>query len=185
RHWGQGIMTAVVAGFAPWVMDELGLYRLAAQVMAGNPASAGALLKTGFTEEGLERQAGLQDGRLHDLRRFARLQAWPAHGRGAGADPARLPATPQAGGALAASAGRAGDAARAHNRRLYPLTSLLFPAWKAGDTPSAYRCGIMEESAACLLSLQLPGSPRGIHRRIRKWHHLEQCADLHVPGRGP
>ncbi|WP_433852254.1 GNAT family N-acetyltransferase [Stenotrophomonas nitritireducens] len=80
RHWGQGIMTAVVAGFAPWVMDELGLYRLAAQVMAGNPASARVLLKTGFTEEGLERQAVLKDGLLHDLRCFARLRAWPAGG---------------------------------------------------------------------------------------------------------
>lgn len=77
RHWGQGIMTEVVAAFAPWVMDELGLYRLAAQVMAGNPASARVLLKTGFIEEGLERQAVLKDGLLHDLRCFARLRAWP------------------------------------------------------------------------------------------------------------
>ncbi|MGX9720892.1 GNAT family N-acetyltransferase [Stenotrophomonas acidaminiphila] len=77
RHWGQGIMTEVVAAFVPWVMDELGLYRLAAQVMAGNPASARVLLKNGFIEEGLERQAVLKDGLLHDLRCFARLRAWP------------------------------------------------------------------------------------------------------------
>lgn len=77
RHWGQGIMTAVVAAFAPWAMDELGLYRLAAQVMTGNPASARVLLNNGFTEEGLERQAVLKDGVLHDLRCFARLRAWP------------------------------------------------------------------------------------------------------------
>lgn len=77
RHWGQGIMTRVVAAFAPWVMDELGLYRLAAQVMTGNPASARVLLNNGFTEEGLERQVVLKDGMLHDLRCFARLRAWP------------------------------------------------------------------------------------------------------------
>lgn len=77
RHWGQGIMTTVVDGFAPWVMEQLGLYRLAAQVMAGNPASARVLLKTGFIEEGLERQAVFKDGVLHDMRCFARLRAWP------------------------------------------------------------------------------------------------------------
>jgi len=57
RHWGQGIMTTVV--------------------MTGNPASARVLLKTGFIEEGLERQAVFKDGVLHDMRCFARLRAWP------------------------------------------------------------------------------------------------------------
>ena len=70
-------MTTVVDGFAPWVIEQLGLYRLAAQVMAGNPASARVLLKTGFIEEGLERQAVFKDGVLHDMRCFARLRAWP------------------------------------------------------------------------------------------------------------
>lgn len=76
-HWGQGIMSAVVGAYAPWVMAELGLYRLAAQVMAGNPASARVLLKNGFDEEGVERQAVFKDGRVHDMRCFARLRALP------------------------------------------------------------------------------------------------------------
>lgn len=77
RYWGQGIMSAVVGAYAPWVMAELGLCRLAAQVMAGNPASAQVLLKNGFDEEGTERQAVLKDGKLHDMRCFARLRALP------------------------------------------------------------------------------------------------------------
>lgn len=77
RYWGQGIMSAVVGAYAPWVMAELGLCRLAAQVMAGNPASAQVVLKNGFDEEGTERQAVLKDGKLHDMRCFARLRTLP------------------------------------------------------------------------------------------------------------
>lgn len=77
RYWGQGVMSAVVAAYAPWVMAELALSRLAAQVMAGNPASARVLLKNGFDEEGVERQSVLKDGQLHDMRCFARLRVVP------------------------------------------------------------------------------------------------------------
>lgn len=74
RHWGHGVMTRVVAVFAPWVMDELGLHRLQANVMDINPASARVLLKNGFQEEGTLRSAVLKHGQLHDLRVFARIR---------------------------------------------------------------------------------------------------------------
>ncbi len=77
RHWGQGLMTEVVAAYAPWVMEELGLARLSAQVMASNPRSARVLLKNGFNEEGTERQSVFKDGQLHDMRCFARLRTLP------------------------------------------------------------------------------------------------------------
>jgi len=77
RHWGQGLMTEVVAAYAPWVMEELGLARLSAQVMASNPRSARVLLKNGFSEEGTERQSVFKDGQLHDMRCFARLRTLP------------------------------------------------------------------------------------------------------------
>ncbi|MNM60208.1 putative ribosomal N-acetyltransferase YdaF [compost metagenome] len=76
RHWGQGVMTSVVAAYAPWVMRELGLARLAAQVMTYNPASARVLLKNGFVEEGVERQSVFKDGALHDMRCFARFESF-------------------------------------------------------------------------------------------------------------
>jgi len=73
--WGQGWMTRVVACFAPWVMDELRLYRLQAGVLDFNQGSARVLEKNGFLEEGVERCAIYKRGQLHDLRRFARVRS--------------------------------------------------------------------------------------------------------------
>lgn len=72
--WGQGLMTRVVAVFAPWVMDELRLYRLQATVLDFNQGSARVLQKSGFQEEGVQRAAVFKRGVLHDLRLFARVR---------------------------------------------------------------------------------------------------------------
>ncbi len=64
----------VVGLFAPWVMDELGLFRLQAGVVDFNLGSARVLEKNGFQEEGVERCAVYKRGVLHDLRRFARVR---------------------------------------------------------------------------------------------------------------
>lgn len=73
-YWGQGVMTRVVGLFAPWVMDELRLFRLQATVVDFNLGSARVLEKNGFQEEGVERCAVYKHGVLHDLRRFARVR---------------------------------------------------------------------------------------------------------------
>lgn len=73
-HWGRGVMTGVVAAFAPWVMQELRLHRLYANVMDTNPASARVLQKNGFEEEGVQRAAVLKHGVLHDMRLFAKIR---------------------------------------------------------------------------------------------------------------
>ena len=73
-HWGQGLMTRVVGLFAPWVMDELRLFRLQAGVVDFNLGSARVLEKNGFQEEGVDRCAVYKRGVLHDLRRFARVR---------------------------------------------------------------------------------------------------------------
>lgn len=74
RYWGQGVMTRVVAVFAPWAMDALALERLQATVVDFNVGSARVLEKNGFTEEGVHRRALRKQGQLHDLRMFARLR---------------------------------------------------------------------------------------------------------------
>ena len=74
RHWGGGVMTRVVALYAPWAMQALSLYRLSANVLDSNPASARVLLKNGFVEEGVQRCAVVKRGQLHDLRLFARVR---------------------------------------------------------------------------------------------------------------
>ena len=73
-HWRRGVMRRVVATFAPWVMDELRLYRLAAHVAPDNIASAKVLLRNGFVEEGTMRCAAVKDDALLDLRLFARVR---------------------------------------------------------------------------------------------------------------
>jgi len=72
--WGAGLMTRVVAAFAPWAMRQLALYRLHATVLDDNPASARVLLKNGFEEEGVQRCAVYKHGRVHDLRVFAKVR---------------------------------------------------------------------------------------------------------------
>jgi len=72
--WGQGVMTRVVGLFAPWVMDELRLFRLQAEVLDFNEGSARVLLANGFAEEGTARCAVYKRGVLHHLRRFARVR---------------------------------------------------------------------------------------------------------------
>lgn len=72
-HWGRGVMTRVVAVFAPWLMAELDLLRLQATVMDNNPASARVLLNNGFSEEGVQRSAVVKFGQVHDLRVFSRV----------------------------------------------------------------------------------------------------------------
>lgn len=77
-HWNRGVMTRVVAAYAPWVMRQLSLARLEATVFDDNPASARVLLANGFAEEGRMRCAVLdRHGVLHDLRLFARTEDTP------------------------------------------------------------------------------------------------------------
>lgn len=73
-HWGKGSMTRAVSVFAPWVMQELQLYRLYATVLAFNIGSAQVLRKNGFLEEGVQRAAVFKRGVLHDLRVFAKVR---------------------------------------------------------------------------------------------------------------
>ena len=69
--WGQGLMRRVVATYVPWLMQQHQLYRVQAEVLDFNAASARVLLASGFTEEGVARSAVFKRGQLHDLRLFA------------------------------------------------------------------------------------------------------------------
>jgi len=73
-HWDRGVMTRVVAAFAPWVMEAMALRRLQATVLDLNHASARVLARTGFVEEGVLRNAVRKHDRVHDLRLFARIR---------------------------------------------------------------------------------------------------------------
>lgn len=75
RHWGQGLMSRIVAAYLPWAMAELGVSRMQATVLDFNIGSARVLEKNGFAEEGVLRQAVLKRGNLHDLRVFGLLRS--------------------------------------------------------------------------------------------------------------
>ena len=68
-------MTRAVALYTAWVFDALRLHRLQATVLDFNTGSARVLDKNGFLEEGRMRRAVIKDGRLFDLRLFARTRA--------------------------------------------------------------------------------------------------------------
>lgn len=73
KHWGQGLMTRIVAAYLPWAMAELAVTRMQATVLDFNLGSARVLEKNGFVEEGVLRAAVLKRGQVHDLRVFGRV----------------------------------------------------------------------------------------------------------------
>lgn len=72
--WGRGLMTRAVALYVPWAMETLGLYRLQATVLDGNPASARVLEKNGFEQEGVLRCAVVKRELPCDLLLFAKTR---------------------------------------------------------------------------------------------------------------
>jgi RimJ/RimL family protein N-acetyltransferase len=66
-HWQRGIMTRVVAHFAPEAMREFRLHRLVATAYADNPASMCVLEKAGFAHEGMRKSAVVENGQALEL----------------------------------------------------------------------------------------------------------------------
>lgn len=75
RFWGRGIMSAIIARFAPDAMAAFRLHRLYATVYANNPASMRVLEKAGFEREGVQKSAVVKRGELLDLVVYARVRA--------------------------------------------------------------------------------------------------------------
>jgi len=74
RHWGRGLMSAIVAAFAPRAMSVFRLHRLYATVYANNPASMRVLEKVGFEREGVQKSAVVKRGELLDIIVYARTR---------------------------------------------------------------------------------------------------------------
>lgn len=75
RYWGRGLMSAIVAAFAPCAMDAFRLHRLHATVYANNPASMRVLEKAGFEREGVHKSAVVKRGELLDIVMYARVRS--------------------------------------------------------------------------------------------------------------
>lgn len=74
RHWGRGVMTAVLRAFVPRALQVFPLYRLHATVYETNPASARVLEKAGFEREGVQKSAVVKRGELLDVIVYARVR---------------------------------------------------------------------------------------------------------------
>lgn len=74
RHWGCGIMSAVLGAFVVPAMDAFRLHRMHATVYANNPASMRVLEKTGFGREGVQKSAVVKRGELLDIIVYARTR---------------------------------------------------------------------------------------------------------------
>ncbi len=75
RWWGRGLMTTIIAAFAPRAMHAFRLHRLYATVYANNPASMRVLEKAGFEREGVQKSAVVKRGELLDIVVYARVRA--------------------------------------------------------------------------------------------------------------
>jgi|GEM_PF-1629893 len=70
-HWRRGIMTRVVARFAPEAMRAFYLRRLVATAYADNPMSMRVLEKAGFAREGTMKSAIIENGKPLELAVYA------------------------------------------------------------------------------------------------------------------
>jgi len=73
-HWRAGIMTAVVNGYVPAMMDALGLVRVSAMAYEPNVASQRLLERCGFAFEGRQRRAIVKNGVIMDALVYARVR---------------------------------------------------------------------------------------------------------------
>lgn len=73
-HWGQGYMSEAVRLLLAYAFEELDLNRVEAEVDCRNTASARALAKLGFRQEGCMRERWIVAGQACDTRSYGLLR---------------------------------------------------------------------------------------------------------------
>lgn len=76
-YWGKGLGTSAVMQAAEWVFAHTDILRIFAEPFAHNLASCRVLEKAGFQLEGILRSNAVKDGRVLDMRLYARLRETP------------------------------------------------------------------------------------------------------------
>lgn len=72
--WGRGVVSAFIGMIVPWGFRERGYNRIEAYVEPGNPGSSKALLKNGFSLEGVLREREIVRGKPVDLEVYSILR---------------------------------------------------------------------------------------------------------------
>ena len=73
-YWNRGLMSRAVGQVCEIAIKELGLNRITANVFHPNLASQRVLLKNGFTQEGIMRNAAIKSEKIYDILIFGLLK---------------------------------------------------------------------------------------------------------------
>ena len=73
-YWNRGLMSRAVGQVCEIAIKELGLNRITANVFHPNLASQRVLLKNGFTQEGIMRNAAIKSENIYDILIFGLLK---------------------------------------------------------------------------------------------------------------
>ena len=73
-YWNRGLMSRAVGQVCEIAIKELGLNRITANVFHPNLASRRVLLKNGFTQEGIMRNAAIKCKNIYDILIFGLLK---------------------------------------------------------------------------------------------------------------
>ena len=74
EYWGRGIMTEAVKQICEYVFDRSDIIRIYAEPFAYNAASCRVLEKAGFQYEGTLRNNAVKNGKVIDMKMYARLK---------------------------------------------------------------------------------------------------------------
>ena len=75
EYWGKGLTTEAVNQICEYVFNESDIIRIYAEPFAHNTASCRVLEKAGFQYEGTLRKNAVKNGRVIDMKMYARLKA--------------------------------------------------------------------------------------------------------------
>ena len=74
EYWGRGIMSEAVKQICKYVFDKSDIIRIYAEPFAYNAASCKVLEKAGFQYEGTLRNNAVKNGKVIDMKMYARLK---------------------------------------------------------------------------------------------------------------
>lgn len=75
NYWGKGICGEVLRKLTTYAFEELGLYKIEAEVISPNIASQKILINSGFSLEGVRKNHYLIKGKRYDLLVFTKIQS--------------------------------------------------------------------------------------------------------------
>ena len=73
-YWGKGIGKEILMKLTAYAFEELGLYKIEAEVMSPNIASQKVLMNSGFNLEGIRKNHEIMEEKRYDLLVFTKIR---------------------------------------------------------------------------------------------------------------